>query len=64
MNSTLFKILGEFYINYWDDNTTGKYIPFLYLINLKFAWNINEYGDETSFSNNYIQCSSNIDWMW
>lgn len=37
MNSTLFKILGEFYIDYWDDNTTGKYIPFLYLINLKIC---------------------------
>ncbi|WP_336040374.1 hypothetical protein [Acinetobacter calcoaceticus] len=33
----LFKILGEFYINCWDDNATGKYIPFLYLINLKIC---------------------------
>ncbi|BFM73699.1 hypothetical protein J517_2328 [Acinetobacter baumannii 118362] len=31
----LSKILGEFYINYWDDNVTGKYMPFLYLINFK-----------------------------
>ncbi len=35
VGSILFKILGEFYINYWDDNATGKYMPFLYLINFK-----------------------------
>lgn len=35
VGSILFKILGEFYINYWDDNATGKYIPLLYLINFK-----------------------------
>ncbi len=35
VGSILFKILGEFYINYWDDNAAGKYIPFLYLINFK-----------------------------
>ncbi|WP_336166119.1 hypothetical protein [Acinetobacter sp. 161(2023)] len=30
-------MLGEFYINYWDDNGVGKYIPLLYLINLKIC---------------------------
>ncbi|MBR7739423.1 hypothetical protein [Acinetobacter nosocomialis] len=37
MGSNLFKILGEFYINYWDDNAAGKYRPLLYLINLKIC---------------------------